>query len=150
MASLLDSIGLRASVNSAHSYGAYFSRISNSRTRVQIGFSGWFADYPSAAGFIPPILSCAEFVPASPDETSNFGGFCDRSTDAEMSRASVLQAQDPPAATLLWQKIERELLAQAPLVPMTNSHNVDFVSKRVGNYQYNPQWGVLLSQLWVK
>ena len=27
---------------------------------------------------------------------------------------------------------------------------VDFVSKRVGNYQYNPQWGVLLGQVWVK
>jgi hypothetical protein len=24
------------------------------------------------------------------------------------------------------------------------------VSKRVGSYQYNPQWGVLLDQLWVR
>jgi uncharacterized protein (DUF2164 family) len=33
---------------------------------------------------------------------------------------------------------------------MSNRRNVDFVSKRVGNYQYNPKWGVLLDQLWVK
>jgi hypothetical protein len=33
---------------------------------------------------------------------------------------------------------------------MSNRRNVDFVSKRVGNHQYNPQWGVLLDQLWVK
>jgi hypothetical protein len=26
----------------------------------------------------------------------------------------------------------------------------DFVSRRVGNYQYNPQLGVLLDQLWVR
>jgi hypothetical protein len=28
--------------------------------------------------------------------------------------------------------------------------DVVFVSKRVGNYQHNPQAGVLLDQLWVK
>jgi len=26
---------------------------------------------------------------------------------------------------------------------------VDLVSKRVGNYQRNPVWGIILSQLWV-
>jgi hypothetical protein len=26
----------------------------------------------------------------------------------------------------------------------------DFISHRVGNYQYNPQLGVLLDQLWVR
>jgi hypothetical protein len=31
-----------------------------------------------------------------------------------------------------------------------NQRNADFLSKPVGNYQYNPQWGVLLSQLWVR
>jgi peptide/nickel transport system substrate-binding protein len=67
-----------------------------------------------------------------------------------MTRAAALQATNQPAATLLWQQIENELLAQAPLLPTDNRRNVDFLSKRVGNYQYNPQWGVLLSQLWVK
>jgi peptide/nickel transport system substrate-binding protein len=43
-----------------------------------------------------------------------------------------------------------EIVAQAPVVPTYNRSNVDFVSERVGNYQYHPQWGVLLDQLWVK
>lgn len=67
-----------------------------------------------------------------------------------MARAAELQATSSPEATLLWQRIERDLLMQAPLVPANNAQNVDFLSKRVGNYQYNPQWGVLLSQLWVR
>jgi hypothetical protein len=33
---------------------------------------------------------------------------------------------------------------------MYNGQNVSFVSKRVGNFEYNPQWGVLLDQLWVR
>jgi peptide/nickel transport system substrate-binding protein len=81
---------------------------------------------------------------------TNLAQFCDPAIDAKMIRAARLQAQDPPAATLLWQEVERDLLAQAPYVATDNRRRVDFVSKRIGNYQYNPQWGVLLSQLWVK
>jgi peptide/nickel transport system substrate-binding protein len=153
MASVLNSIGLRAHVNAirvGNSAEAYFRKVSDTRLKAQIGFSGWGADYPSAAGFIPPLLSCAAFVAASPMQNTNLAGFCDHSLDEDMVRATALQAQDPPAATLLWQRIEREILAQAPVVPTDNRRNVDFVSKRVGNYQYNPQWGVLLDQLWVK
>jgi peptide/nickel transport system substrate-binding protein len=61
-----------------------------------------------------------------------------------------VQAQDPAAASVIWQEIERVILAQAPLVPTANLQNVDFVSKRIRNYQFHPQWGSLLDQLWVK
>jgi peptide/nickel transport system substrate-binding protein len=36
------------------------------------------------------------------------------------------------------------------MVPTFNGREVDLVSKRVGNYEYHPQWGALLDQLWVK
>ena len=42
-----------------------------------------------------------------PQESVNLAEFCDPSIDAEMAHATALQAQDPPAATLLWQRIER-------------------------------------------
>ena len=70
--------------------------------------------------------------------------------------APVSQEIAPPrtgataAATLLWRQIERELLMRAVSVPTSNIRNVDLVSERVGNYQYHPQWGALLDQLWVK
>jgi peptide/nickel transport system substrate-binding protein len=67
-----------------------------------------------------------------------------------MERAAALQAQDPSAANVLWQRIERKILAEAPMVPTSNRRSVDFVGARVGNYEYHPQWGVLLDQLWVK
>jgi peptide/nickel transport system substrate-binding protein len=127
----------------------YFDTVGDSRTRAQIGFGGWAADFPSVSGFLPPILSCDAFVPASP-LNANLAEFCNPSIDAKMVRATELQAQDPPAATLLWQEAERDLLAHAPVVPIVHRRNADFVSERVGNYQYNPQWGVLLSQLWVR
>jgi peptide/nickel transport system substrate-binding protein len=153
MASLLDSLGLRATVRSIEPVPdatVYFNMVSDPENRAQMGFGAWAADYPSAAGFIPPLLSCAAFVPSSPGQSTNLAQFCDPAIDEQMARATSLQSQDPPAAILLWQRIERELLTQAPVVPTTNQRNADFVSERVGNYQYSPQWGVLLSQLWVK
>jgi len=27
---------------------------------------------------------------------------------------------------------------------------IDVVSRRVGNHQYSPQWGILLDQLWAR
>jgi peptide/nickel transport system substrate-binding protein len=154
MASLLRSIGFRADVKAINPALtgplSYFTAVADPRNRAQIGFGGWLADFPSAAGFLPPLLSCAGYTPTSPEMSTNLTGFCDPSIDAKMARATALQATNPPAATILWQQIERELLAQAPLVPTDNRRNGDFLSKRVDNYQYNPQWGVLLSQLWVR
>ena len=154
VASVLDLLDLRADVrimpvDSRKGIVAYFHKVTDSRNNVQIGYAGWIANYPSAAGFIPPNLSCDAFIPAS-TLNGNLSQFCDPAIDAKMTRATALQAQDPPAATLLWQEVERDLLAQAPLLPTDNRRSVNFLSKRVGNYQYNPQWGPLLSQLWVK
>ncbi len=154
MVSVLDSLGYRAHGKvipvGRSGLDPYFGKVMDSRVGAQIGYLSWGADFPSAVGFIPPMLSCASFLRASPEQSSNASEFCDRSIDTQMDRAIAVQAQDPAAAALLWQRIEREILAQAPLVPTSNARNVDFVSKRVGNYQYNPQWGVLLDQLWVK
>jgi hypothetical protein len=35
-------------------------------------------------------------------------------------------------------------------VPADNGKNVAFLAKGVGNFQFHPEWGVLLDQLWVK
>ena len=42
------------------------------------------------------------------------------------------------------------IVDQAPYLWLLNPIAVEFVSERVGNYQYSPQWGVLLNQLWVR
>lgn len=39
---------------------------------------------------------------------------------------------------------------QAPWVAMMNPQTVTFVSKRVGNVQFNPQWQLLFGRVWVQ
>ena len=150
LVSVLDSLGYRARMRIEDSVDEYFNKVSDSHVRAQAGFGGWALDYPSPADFIRPLLSCDAFVPNSPERSTNLAGFCDRAIDAQMARASATRVDDPAAATALWQRIEDAILAQAPIIPAYNPNYVTFVSERVGNYQFNPQWGVLLSQLWVK
>jgi peptide/nickel transport system substrate-binding protein len=153
MVSILDSLGFRArlkTIRITSNLGPYFNRIMDSRLRVQTGYIGWNADFPSDVSFIHDLFACAAFVPGSPASNTDPSAFCNPSVDRQMARAAAVQAQDPPAAVALWQKVEREILAQAPMVPTYNGQVVDFVSKRVGNYEYHPQWGALLDQLWVR
>jgi len=152
MVSVLDSLGYRARLHAVplSQFGSYFGAVLDSRRRIQVGYYGWLADFPSAGAFMRVQFACAAFVPGSPQRSADPSGWCDRALDAQMDHAAAVQAQDPPAAALLWQRVERELLGQAVTVPTSNIRNVDLVSKRVANYQYHPQWGALLDQLWVK
>jgi len=143
MISVLDSLGYRARLKAVPA-SSYFTRILDPKARAQIGYYGWQADFPSDVSFIHDLFAC------SAASNTDASAFCNPSIDRQMAEAAAVQAQDPPAAGALWQKIEREILAQAPMVPTFNPRIVDFVSKRVGNYKYHPQWGVLLDQLWVK
>jgi peptide/nickel transport system substrate-binding protein len=150
MASLLRSIGYRAKLHLVADPSKYFSFVTNSRMRAQIGYYGWASDFPSESEFITPVFTCNGYVPGEALATTNPSGFCNRALDRELKHAAAVQAQDPPAAHALWRALERKLLLQAPYVPTYNRKSVDFLAKRVGNYQYHPQWGPLIDQLWVR
>ena len=64
--------------------------------------------------------------------------------------ADRLQMTDPAGAARLWTKVDREITDLAPWVPFVSLRFADFMSARVGNYGYNPAWGILLDQLWVE
>jgi ABC-type transport system substrate-binding protein len=145
---LLRSLGYRASMKVVGDN--YVGGVSDSRNKAQIGFTGWQADYPAASNFFGPNFSCASFTPGNPLNT-NMAEFCDPRIDREIDAALTEQATDPAAARRLWQRVEREIVDQAPWVPLHNFWHVDVLSKRVGNYQYSPAaFGALIDQLWVR
>jgi peptide/nickel transport system substrate-binding protein len=149
--SVLRELGYHARLKSvAGGPPAYFGKVADSRQRVQAGFYGWGADYPAPGGFLRALFGCDDFRPASPETTTNVSEFCDRRVDAALAHAFDVQATDPPAATVLFAGVERKVLSRAPVVPLLNVRTVDLVSTRLGNYQFNPQYGFLLDQAWVR
>jgi peptide/nickel transport system substrate-binding protein len=147
MVPLLESLGYRASVRLLGQ--TYFPYISNSRNRAQIGATFWEPDYPAARDFLQVQYSCRSFARNDPGNL-NWSEFCDPAADRLMDRALRLQSTDPAGANALWARAERRIVDAAPVLPLDNPKTVDVVSRRVGNYQFNPQIGVLLDQLWVR
>jgi YVTN family beta-propeller protein len=123
-------------------------------SRFQAGVGGgWWADYVAPAQIIPYFVECSVhpvIPPLNPNGAPNFEHFCDPSLDAKIAKALSEESANPGVASQEWTAIDREIVDLAIDVPIDNALSVDFVAHRVGNYQYNPQWGVLVDQLWVR
>jgi peptide/nickel transport system substrate-binding protein len=89
-------------------------------------------------------------VPTDPGATTNESRFCDTPVEAAMRSAERLQLNDPVAAAHAWARVDRMIVDRAATVPYANDLQLTLLSRRIGNYQFNPQWGVLLDQLWVR
>ena len=147
--SVLNSIGYKATVKPL-SANIQFTYIQNTKNKVQISLSQWYQDYPAASDFIKVLLSCSEFHPAS-DNSINIAGFCNKALDAKMNTAETMELTNPTGANKLWGQIDQQLMANyAPWVPLFNPKQIDFVGKRVGNYQFSRQFYMYVDQLWVK
>ncbi len=138
----LRALGYRTTLKIFSDPGAYFSTIGSPRSRWQIGFYAWAQDYPAPADFLDVAIGCG-----SPFDPSHF---CDTTIDHAVDRALRLQSSNPGAASLQWARVDRMVTDAAPWIPAFNQRDQDFVSARVGNYQHNPQWGLLIGQVWVR
>jgi YVTN family beta-propeller protein len=137
----LRDLGYRARVGLAKDNETWFAKVSDEKTRgVQAGVTGWYG-IPRAASSLLEIFLCGSI---------DLTFFCDRRIDARIARALDLQSSDPDASVPVWTQLERDIVHLAPWVPLFTPSGVALVSKRVGNYQNNPELGVLLDQLWVR
>ena len=146
---VLNQIGYKATVKPL-SQNIEFNYIQNTNNKVQISVTQWFQDYPAASDFIKVLLSCSAFHKGS-DNSINISGMCVPSIDAKMATAEKLELTNPTAANQLWGQIDQLIMkTQAPWVPLFNPKLVDFIGKRVGNYQFSLQFYMYVDQLWVK
>lgn len=143
----LERLGYRTSLRRV-AFDGYFPKVLDAKTRAQAGMFGWIGAAGSPPSYALPLLTCSSIRPGPQNQNPSF--FCDRRIDTRIRRALRIQGTDPDAAARLWPRIERELVDSAPWVPLYTPVWADFVSSRVGNYQYNPVWGILLDQLWVR
>jgi peptide/nickel transport system substrate-binding protein len=136
---LLRRLGYQTRLRAIVPYDKYTATLFDPRNfdTFQIAQLRWFHDYPAASGFISSaIFDCTYF--------------CDRRIDRKIARARALQETDAQAANALWVRVDRDLTDQAPWLFLYNRKQADFVSSRVGNFQYSLRTGILLDQLWVK
>jgi ABC-type transport system substrate-binding protein/DNA-binding SARP family transcriptional activator len=144
----LHQLGYRASLRLLPQ-STFFAYTNDSRNHAQVIDGGWSAHYPSADDFIGK-LTCAYFVPGNGVATTDASAFCDPGVDRQIARAAAEQATNPAAAAAQWARLDRQLTDLAIWVPTVTPNELDFLSSRVRNYQYNPVWGALIDQFWIR
>ena len=149
MVSDLDSIGYKATTQLL-STGAQYPFVQNSTNSAKwnVGWSAWYQDYPAPADFLNVLLGCNTIHPNS-DASPNIAAYCNKSTQAQINKAETEEATDPSAAAALWTQIDHEDTNAAPWVDLYNPKQIDFLSKDVHGYMWNPQWYILIDQLWL-
>lgn len=129
----------------------YLNTIETPSPAFQIGSLNWESDYIGASDFFLPLLTCNSFVQSHSylGFSLNPGAFCDPQVDQAIAQALAAQEANSGAAADDWAQVDRLVVDQAPWVSIANPQSIDFVSRRIGDYQYNPQFGELADLLWV-
>jgi peptide/nickel transport system substrate-binding protein len=149
MVSDLDSIGYKASTQLLASSVQYpFVQNSVNSSKWNVAWSAWYQDYPAPSDFLNVLLGCSNIVKNS-DASPNIAAFCDPSIQAQINKAESVEATDPTQAAALWTTVDHEDTAQAPWVDLYNPKQIDFLSANVHGYEWNPQWYILIDQLWL-
>ncbi len=112
----------------------------------EAGLSGWGADYPAASNYIAPLATC----PQNTTSNVNYSGYCNGAFDAGVAAASRLQVSDPGAASSAWAALDRAAVLAAADIPLFGESRRFLVGRRAGNVLVNPQYGLLVGQLWVQ
>jgi peptide/nickel transport system substrate-binding protein len=147
--SVLRELGYRASVV-IRPDAVYVATVNNSANHIQIGTSEWGADYPSASEFFELHFACSGVRLDDAAATIHANFFCDPSIDRQMQAANQEETTNSEEADASWATIDQEVTDAAVWAPLAVMNEVDFMSARVSNYQYNPVFGVLLDQLSVR
>jgi peptide/nickel transport system substrate-binding protein len=148
---ILRSLGYRASARIVPGpTSRYYDLIGDPKNGAQVGWSGWLRDYTSPADFMLPLFTCEGISSTSPSLTTNYSRVCSGELERRIRTAEALQQDNPVAAQAAWTAVDRLIVNQAMSVPFGSNLELTLLSQRTGDYQHNPEFGVLLDQLWVR
>jgi len=149
MVSDLNAIGYKATPQLLASSIQYpFVQNSSNSAKWNVGWSAWYQDYPAPSDFLNVLLGCGNIHPNS-DASPNIAEFCNKAIQAKINQAETMASTNPKGAAALWTQVDHMDTTQAPWVDLYNPKQIDFLSKNVHGYSWNPQWYILIDRLWL-
>lgn len=89
--------------------------------------SGWQADYPGAYAQLQPVFASDQVGGGN----FNLSKFKDPSVDSAITKATAIT--DPAKATAAWAALDKQIMQQAPVVPLYYSHQAYLNGSNVTN-----------------
>jgi peptide/nickel transport system substrate-binding protein len=148
LADVLNKLGFVATTH-VLSANIEFNYIQNTKNNVQISISQWYQDYPAASDFLNVLLTCGQIHPGS-DNSINIAGYCNKQYDSNVAGVLKTAITDPAKANIEWAGIDKQATDAAAWATMFTPKQLDFVSKRLGNFTYSDQFHLLFDKVWVQ
>jgi len=136
IADALRKLGYRVTIKHYATDPDYFGATFSDSRNIDASANGWIQDYPAPSNFFTG-LNC----PASPY-------VCSKAYAKQFADTVSAAARTGSAAP--WTALDRAVTDSAIVIPFVSPKAIDFVSKRVGNYQHHPEFDLLIDQLWVR
>ena len=145
----LQSIGYKATTQLLTASNQYpFMQNSANSSKWNVAWSAWYQDYPAPSDFLNVLLGCGT-IHKNSDASPNIAEFCDPAINKLITQAEADGSSNPSEAASLWTQIDHMDTQQAPWVDLYNPKQIDFLAKNVHGYEWNPQWYILIDQLWL-
>jgi peptide/nickel transport system substrate-binding protein/oligopeptide transport system substrate-binding protein len=125
----LSDVGIEMDLHSA-SFSEYLDKTASGQT--QTGINGWTQDYPDPSNFLDVLFS-SDQIPAN-----NFSYYSNQTVDKELDQAMSMEDQSQRLA--LYQKIQKQILADYPIVPLWNEKKTYFRNPDVKGIHFHPVW----------
>ncbi|MFF2808219.1 ABC transporter substrate-binding protein [Streptomyces sp. NPDC058000] len=93
---------------------AFYATIGDTTNRTDMVYTGWCPDYPSGSTFLPFVFD-GRYIKEK-GNSGNHSLFRDRPTMKRMDEIAAMT--DAEKATAAWRKLDGEILAKAPAVPV--------------------------------
>lgn len=135
VASTLDAIGLKASIATVQPT-TYDTIIGNQSTHAQIGYGGWWADYPNPIDWFDTLLN-GEHITQT--HNNNYANANDPRINHQIDRLRGA-ASLTEAVNAAWAGVDRMVMSDAFIAPVVNMLTTDAFASRIDMRCYVDQW----------
>jgi peptide/nickel transport system substrate-binding protein/oligopeptide transport system substrate-binding protein len=125
----LSDVGIEMDLHSV-SFSEWIDRGSTSQT--QTGILWWSQDYPDPQDFLDVLFNSNQIG------ANNWGHYSNPTVDKELAQA--LSMEDQSQRLALYQKIQKQILADNPIVPLFNDKKTYFRNPDLQGTELHPVW----------
>jgi oligopeptide transport system substrate-binding protein len=140
----LQQVGIKASIKRLDR-STYWTLIATMGNKCGLGLTDWYMDFPDPSDWYGPLLSKSA---ALTDGGSNQSWWWSPQAEALYTQTQTETNQAKRIA--LFQQMQKDIMAQAPVVPLFQPVFNAMFSKRVGGFYVHPVWQIKYDDFWIK
>lgn len=137
----LSAVGMNVNIKALP--GAEYINTITTPGATSIGISAWFQDYPDPSDFIDVLFEAAYIQPGG----FNLANYKNPAVDQQLQ---ALRGQPLKQALPGYQKVQKQILADFPWVPLYNPVQYNFINPRLTNTDLHPVWNYVYQDWKVK